>query len=191
MLFRLINISTTYQILINNILIGYLDIYAVTYLDNIFIYLKSLEDYWKHIENVLERLLVRRLRYKSEKYKFHRKKIDFLRFIIGIDGIRIDPKKIQRILDWPKSENLKNLQEFLGFGNFNRRFINKYLFIILLLMKLIKKNILFIWIILYQKIFNKFKRAFIIVLYLILFISDKSIKIETDASDKDIEIYFL
>ena len=44
-LFGLINISATYQILINNILIKYLDIYAVTYLDNIFIYFRNLKDY--------------------------------------------------------------------------------------------------------------------------------------------------
>ena len=43
----------------------------------------------------------------------------------------------------------------------------------------------------YQKIFNKLKKAFIIVSYFILFVSDKSIKIKTDILDKDIRIYLL
>ena len=70
--------------------------------------------------------------------------MNFLKFIVGINGIKIDPEKIQRILDWLRPRNLKDLQRFLGFGNFNQRFISGYLLITLLLIKLIKKNILFI-----------------------------------------------
>ena len=70
--------------------------------------------------------------------------MNFLRFVIRINGIKIDSEKIQKVLDWPELRNLKDLQRFLGFGNFNQQFINKYLFIILLLTELIKKNILFI-----------------------------------------------
>ena len=70
--------------------------------------------------------------------------MNFLGFIIGIDGIEIDSEKIQKILNWPELRNLKNLQSFLGFGNFNRRFISNYSLIILPLMELTKKNILFV-----------------------------------------------
>ena len=80
--------------LINNILVEYLDIYTMIYLNNIFIYSKNLKDHRKYIENILEQLLIRQLRYKSKKYEFHKKKINFLRFIIRIDGIKIDSKKI-------------------------------------------------------------------------------------------------
>ena len=69
--------------------------------------------------------------------------MDFLGFIIRINGIKIDSKKIQKIFDWPELRNLKNLQGFLGFGNFNRQFVSEYSFITLLLMELIKKNVLF------------------------------------------------
>ena len=186
MFFRLINASTIYQILINNISVRYLDIYAVTYLDNILIYSKNLKNHWRYVKDILEWLLIRQLRYKSEKYEFHRKKVDFLGFIMGINKIKINSEKIRKVLDWSELRNLKKLQRFLGFGNFNRRFISKYLFIILLLIELIKKDILFIWIIFYQKIFNKLKRVFIIVSYLILFISDRSVRIETNISDKDL-----
>ena len=70
--------------------------------------------------------------------------MDFLGFIVGVDEIQIDSKKIQKVLNWSEPRNLKKFQGFLGFGNFNRRFINKYLSIILLLTEIIKKNILFI-----------------------------------------------
>ena len=80
--------------LINNILTGYLNIYIVTYLNNIFIYLGNLKNHKKYIKNILERLLIKQLRYKSKKYKFYTKKVDFLGFIIRINGISINPKKI-------------------------------------------------------------------------------------------------
>ena len=58
-------------------------------------------------------------------------------------------------------------------------------------MKLIKKNILFVWTIFCQKIFNKLKKTFIIVSYLIFFISDKFIKIKTNILDKDVKVCLL
>ena len=177
--------------MINDTLAGYLDIYIVIYLNDIFIYSGNLEDYQRYVEDVLERLFTRQLRCKSEKCKFHKKEVDFLGFVVGINGIKIDPKKIQKILDWPESRNLKNLQGFLGFGNFNRRFISEYSFIILLLMELTKKNILFIWTTFYQKVFDRLKRTFITVLCLILFTSDKPVRIEIDVSDKGVEVCLL
>ena len=35
------------------------------------------------------------------------------------------PKKIASIFDWPKPENFKNVQSFLNFVNFYKRFIKK------------------------------------------------------------------
>ena len=70
--------------------------------------------------------------------------MNFLKFVIRINKIKIDSKKIQKVFDWSELRNLKDLQRFLGFGNFNRQFISRYLLITLLLTELIKKNILFI-----------------------------------------------
>ena len=119
MFFGLINVFAIYQILINNILAEYLNIYAVIYLDNILIYSENLKNYQRYIKDVLGQFLIRQLRYKPKKCEFYRKKMSFLRFIVGINRIRINPEKIQKILDWLEPRNLKDLQGFLGFGNFN------------------------------------------------------------------------
>ena len=163
----------------------------MVYLDNILIYSETLKDHRRHIKNVLEWLLVRQLRYKSEKCEFYKKEVDFLGFIVRVNGIKINPEKIRKILNWPESRNLKNLQRFLRFGNFNWRFISEYLFITLLLIELTKKNILFVWTTPYQEAFNKLKRVFITAFYLVFFISDKSVRIETDTLDKDVGVYLL
>ena len=88
-------------------------------------------------------------------------------------------------------KNIKNIQKFLGFGNFNRRFIINYSIIAILFTEFTKKNILFIWITVQQEIFNKFKKIFISILYLAIFKSEKLIKIKIDISNKGVGIYIL
>jgi hypothetical protein len=56
MSFRLINALATFYSLVNNILKGYLDIFYIIYLDDILIYLETLEQHIKHIMKVLTAL---------------------------------------------------------------------------------------------------------------------------------------
>ena len=121
-----------------------LDQYTVAYLNDILIYLKTLKEHQKHVSNVLEKLSKQQLKIKGEKCDFHKHKIDFLRFVIKREDVKIDPKKIKKILDWPESRNLTKLQKFLRFGNYNRQFISGYSLIALPLTELTKKNILFV-----------------------------------------------
>ena len=53
-LFRLINMLTTFQILINHILYKYLDDFVTVYLDNIIIFSKTLEEHIEHVNKILE-----------------------------------------------------------------------------------------------------------------------------------------
>lgn len=59
---------------------------------------------------------------KGEKCKFGRDKVPFLGYILSDKGIENDPSKIEAILDYPRSENVKD-QSFLGKINFHRRSI--------------------------------------------------------------------
>ena len=67
------------------------------YLNNTIIYLKNLNKHKKYIKIVLDKLFVRELRYKSETYRFHKTKIDFLRFLIRINRIKINLVKIKTV----------------------------------------------------------------------------------------------
>ena len=80
--------------MINDVLREHLDVFVVAYLDDILVYSRTLEEYQLYISKVLEYLGVRDLRLKPEKYKFYKEEVDFLGFIIGRNGIRIDPAKL-------------------------------------------------------------------------------------------------
>jgi hypothetical protein len=58
-----------------------------------------------------------------KKCEFFIRKIDFVGFIIKLDYISIDLKKVEAIVSWQELENVTQLRLFLGFCNYYRRFI--------------------------------------------------------------------
>jgi len=82
MLFELKNTSVIFQRLINDTLREYLDDFAITYLDDILIYLDDLEMHCSHVHKVLEKLNKRALYVKKSKSRFETKKIKFLDYVI-------------------------------------------------------------------------------------------------------------
>jgi len=67
-------------------------------------------------------------------------KTDFVGFIIKLGYISIDLKKIKAIVNWQDPENVTGLRLFLGFCNYYRRFIIKWLNKIKPFIKIIKKD---------------------------------------------------
>ena len=106
-----------------------LDHYVICYLDDILIYLDTLEEYYQHVTSVLETLCKAGLFAKAEKCEFHQHSVEFLGFIVRRDGITMDVKKVQSILDWPTPTNMFEVRYFLGFCTFYRRFSTSYSYI--------------------------------------------------------------
>jgi len=113
--------------------------------------------------------------------------VKYLRFIIGTNGVRMDPEKVACVLDWQTSGNVTDIQCFLGFANFYRRFIRDYSKVVSPLTSLMKKEggkyVLFLWGPAQQKAFEDLKKAFTTALILHHFDYDHEIVVETDASD--------
>ena len=119
MSFELINASTSCQELLNNTLREYLNIFVIVYLNDILIFSQIIEEHEQHIKKVLECLSKRNLLIKSEKCDWHKKEVDFLRFIVEINDVRMNPDKLTSVKAWPVPTNVKEVQAFLGFVNYN------------------------------------------------------------------------
>jgi ribosome-interacting GTPase 1 len=72
----------------------------MAYLDNIIIYLNSVEEHKEYIKWVLRKLYKENILVIVEKYKFYTKKTNFIGFIIELGQISIDLKKIKAIINW-------------------------------------------------------------------------------------------
>ena len=57
----------------------------------------------------------------------------------------MDPAKVAAILDWLTPKKLKEIQSFLGFSNFYRKFIPHYSSLTSPLTSLTRKGVRFLW----------------------------------------------
>src|SRR5436189_5143179 len=110
MLFRLTNVSATFQELINHVLYNHLDKFVIAYLDNILIYFKNEENHKKHVKEVLKRLQEKNLYLKSEKYEFHKQQVEYLEHIITTERLKMNSEKIKAVIKFLTSECNKNIQ---------------------------------------------------------------------------------
>jgi hypothetical protein len=99
MLFGLTNVPATCQQLVNNTLREYLDDFVLAYLDDIFIYSKNLEDYKEQVKKVLKSLEEKNLQVKLDKYTFWATEVEYLRFIVSTERIKINLEKVRAILE--------------------------------------------------------------------------------------------
>lgn len=181
--FGLTNAPATFQRMINHVLRQYLDIFVVCYLDDILIFSDNEEEHREHVHKVLKALQDAKLLVEPEKSHFHVKEVDFLGHTITPGEIRMDRKKISAVRDWPLPTSVKEVQSFLGFANYYRRFIKNFSGIANPLTELTKKDRKFIWLKDAQRAFEKLRDAILEEPVLVMFDPDKEIELETDASD--------
>jgi len=100
--------------------------HVVVYLDDILIYATTITElvYWTH--QVFQLLLKLDLYLRPAKCSFNQTSVEYLRLIISEGKLRMDPVKLKAVQDWPRPKTVKNIQQFLGFCNFYRRFVQDY-----------------------------------------------------------------
>ena len=136
--FGLTNAPTTCQRFVNDTLQEFLDVFYVCYLDDILIYSESLKEHYQQVRQVLTKLYDVGLYVKPEKCEFSSNKTTFLGFVISQNGIEMDPEKVSAIMEWEKPATIQDVQCFLEFANFYRRFIEGYSWICTPLFNLLK-----------------------------------------------------
>jgi hypothetical protein len=106
--------------------------------------------------------------------------------LVGKDGIRVDPKKIEAMQDWPHPKTLKSLRGFLGLIGYYHKFVNNYGKIAKPLTPLLKKNS-FTWTPAATQAFQTLKMAMCTTPVLALLDFTNTFVLECDASGKGID----
>ena len=181
--FGLCNAPATFQAYINNALRDYLDEFCIAYMDDTLVYTKgSHEEHVEHVRKVLQRLQEHELYVKLEKCEFSVQRTNFLGFIISPEGVEMDPARIATILDWPVPKSVHDIQVFLGFANFYRRFIEGYSRVVLPMTNLLRKSNKFLWTSQAQEAFEKLKTSFTTAPILKHFDPDLPVTLHADSS---------
>src|SRR5437773_12258580 len=140
MSFELTNASAMFQELINHMLYNHLNEFVITYLNNILIYFKNETDHEKHVKEILKRLQEKNFYLKSEKCKFHKQQVEYLKHIITTKKLEMNSEKIKAVIKFLTSECIKNIQAFQKLIEYYQKFITDFISIIASLINLLQKN---------------------------------------------------
>jgi hypothetical protein len=127
MFFGLTNSPATFQTMMNDIFRELvMEGVVVVYLDDILIFTETIEEHRDVTRRVLELLQKHKLFLKPAKCEFEKTKVEYLGVVISHNSVEMDPAKIAGVTDWPAPTTKKEVQSFLGFTNFYRRFIRDF-----------------------------------------------------------------
>ena len=79
-----------------------------------------------HVRLVFPTLREYQLYAKFSKYEFWLDQVAFLGHVVFKDGIQMDPKKIEAILEWPRPITVIEVRSFLGLASYYRRFVKDF-----------------------------------------------------------------
>jgi transposase InsO family protein len=183
MYFGLTNSPATFQTMMNDIFQDLImEGVVCVYLDDILIFTKTIEEHRQVVRRVLDRLREHKLYLRADKCEFEKTRIEYLGLIISHNSVEMDPVKVAGVAQWPVPSNRKEVQSFLGFANFYRRFIAGFSDIARPLFDLTKKDSTFTWGTDTQRAFDDVKSAITSTPTLIQPNPDLPYRIEADGS---------
>ena len=107
--FVLTNAPTTFMDLMNRVFHPYLDQFVIMFIDDILVYSKNVEEHDFHLCIVLQTLRDCQLYAKFSKCEFWLNEVVFLGQVVSENGIFVDPKKVEAIINWEQPKNVTEI----------------------------------------------------------------------------------
>ncbi len=179
----LCNAPSSFQFFLNDIFHDLLDKGVIIYLDDITIYSTDPKEHEGLVNEVLRRLKEHGLVVSADKCEWSKPRITLLGYIVGGGMLQMDDSKINNIQQWETPQKVYDVQRFIGFANFYRRFINNFSKIVQPLTNLTRKGVPWDWDERCEAAFNTLKIAFTTAPVLRQFDPKRLCVVETDGSD--------
>ncbi|CAM4869106.1 unnamed protein product [Rotaria socialis] len=149
----------TFQRIVNKLLGKLQWSCALSYIDDIIIYSKSMNEHLYHLEQVLSLLQYANFRLNSTKCEFMQRQIKFLGHMINEEGIIPCPDKVIAINDMPVPNSIKAATSFIKMAEYYRNHIPNFSTLAQPLFDLTRKNAKFVWNEKQQNAFMKIKES--------------------------------
>ena len=107
------------------------------------------------MSKVLKILRKHRLYAKLSKYHFAKDELYYLGHVVGKDGVKVDPAKIETIMKLNTPHDVGQLRSFFGLCNYFKRFIQGYTTLVAPLTNLTRHDSKYHWTVDCQKTFDK------------------------------------
>jgi hypothetical protein len=88
------------------------------YMDDCIIFHSNFEEHVSFLGKIFEKLRKAKLRINPRKSLFARNSLVFLGFLFTPEGIRIDPKRVEKIRNLKPARNVKDVKSLLGFAQY-------------------------------------------------------------------------
>ena len=143
MSFGLTNAPAAFMDLMNRVFKPFLDRFVIVFIDDILVYSRSKEEHVEHLRIILQTLREHQLYAKFSKCEFWLDSVAFLGHVVSREGIQVDPKKIEAVMDWQRPTTVTEVRSFLGLAGYYRRFVQDFSRIAAPLTRLTQKNVRF------------------------------------------------
>ncbi|XP_042948527.1 uncharacterized protein LOC122281239 [Carya illinoinensis] len=183
--FGLCNAPSTFQAAMNTIFKSLLRKFVLVFFYDILVYSKTIEEHKSHLRIVMKILEEHHFFIKASKCAFMENELEYLGHFISGEGVKVDQRKIEAMVDWSLPNDISTLRGFLGLTGYYRRFVKNYGLIAKPLTSLLKKDN-FVWIQEARGAFDELKRDMTTTPVLSLPNFEKPFEVYTDASGEGI-----
>ena len=119
------NAPSTFQRIMNMVFREFIRVFLHVYLDDLFVYSKSVEEHEKHLKLVLDKIKEFNFYLKQSKVELYAKHVDCLGHLVDNKGLHADADKMAKIREWRMPRNYHNVQQFLGLVQYLAPFLPK------------------------------------------------------------------
>ena len=121
--FGLCNAPATFQRLMDLVLAGLQWFHCLVYLDDVIILGKTFSEHLASLNQVFSHLHQAGLKLQPKKCHLLQRQVQFLGHIVSHEGVSAYPQKLEKVATWSTPRTIKEVQQFLGFAGYYRRFI--------------------------------------------------------------------